>query len=62
MREFFTNHHDKARVRHDERIRPHINHRLKVTDEGFQLRVVRLNVTHHIEFFTQCVGFINADL
>lgn len=56
------NYYDKVRVRYDECIWFYINYWFKVMDEGFQFRVVWLNVIYYIEFFIQCVGFINVDL
>ena len=43
-------------------IRPHFHHRFQITNEGLQLGIVWGNVNHHIEFFTQFMGFINAEL
>ncbi len=60
LREGFAHHHDKAGIGHDQRIRAHIDNRLQIAQEGFQLGVVRSDVHHHVEFFAQRMGFVDA--
>lgn len=60
--EVFPYQHDQTRIGHNQRVRPHIHHRLQIANEGFQLGVVRRNVDDHVEFFPQLMGFIDAQL
>ncbi|MNJ54360.1 hypothetical protein D3C77_497960 [compost metagenome] len=56
-----TNQHDQPRIRHDQRIRCHLNHRRQVFEEGFQLGVMRRNVDHHIKALALRLGFFDAE-
>ncbi len=58
--EMLANQHDQAGIGHDQRIRPHGDHRLQVAQEGFQLGVVRGDVDHHVEALAQGMGFVDA--
>ena len=60
LREMLAHHHDQAGVRHNQCVRTHGNHRLQVTDKGFQFGVMRGDIDHDIEFLAQFVGFLNA--
>ncbi|MCY1536248.1 hypothetical protein D9M68_716960 [compost metagenome] len=61
LREMLAHQHDQPGVGHDQRIRPHLDHRLQVLEEGFQLGVMRRNVGHHIELLARGMGLVDTE-
>ncbi len=62
LRERLAHHHDQTWIRHNQCIRSHINNRFQIANEGFQLGVMRGDIHHDVEFFTQRMGLVNAEL
>ena len=60
VRESLAHHHDEPRVGHDERVGAHIDNRRQVFEIGFQLVVVRRDVTREKELSPGCVCFLDA--
>ncbi|CEV22047.1 Uncharacterised protein [Salmonella enterica subsp. enterica serovar Typhi] len=61
-REVLAYQHNQPWIGHDQRIRAHLDDGFQVTDKGFELGVMRGDVHHHVEFFSERVGFVDAKL
>ena len=60
IRPAIFDHHNQARIGHDQRIGLHANHRFNVTHIGVDFTVVRRDIAGDVKLFAQLVGATNA--